>query len=73
MSIENIFRKLMGEEAWKEHVSKEENFQKDVAKHEAMTDEGLEKSAEYYLSQCQPPKWPRGTPVYDGRDSSLQC
>lgn len=62
---EKVFRSVMGEDAWAQHLGREQNFKEDCEKFAAMTNEQLAEAAQHYLNHCQRPDWPRGTPVYD--------
>lgn len=63
--MEKVFRSTLGEDAWQRHLGEEKNYAEDCAKFEAMTDAALAETVQRYLSNCERPRWPRGTPVYD--------
>lgn len=63
--IEKVFRSTFGEDAWQQHLGREQNYAEDCAKFEAMTDSELAETAQRFLHNCERPKWSRGDPVYD--------
>ena len=65
VDADRIFRTLMGESAWEEHLACERAHEEDAARFATMTDAQLAEEAARYLRNCRPCEWPRGTPVYD--------
>ena len=60
-----VMETLMGPDAWSRYQACEKAFREDNQKFSQMTNEQLAETAQYYLHNCERPRWSRGEPVYD--------
>ena len=63
--IEKVFRTVLGDDAWQQHLACEQSFKEDNEEMAKLTDAELADKCQKFLDQCSPCRWPRGTPVYD--------
>lgn len=63
--MEKVFRSTLGNDAWQQHLGREQNHKEECAKLAAMTNEQLAEYASEIWRNCERPRWARGEPVYD--------